>query len=71
MSDYRELIFIESRGFPPPPETLAARLLHACSVDDEDIWEALGITEMNERELEDAVYQLQSLGWDFFYGVRQ
>lgn len=71
MSDERELIFVESHGKPPPPETLAAKLLHACSVEDERIWDSLGIREMNECELEDAVAQLQRLGWDFFYGVRQ
>jgi hypothetical protein len=71
MSAERELIFVESRGRPPRPETLAAKLLHACSVDDEDIWDSLGIREMDERELEEAVAQLRRLGWDFFYGVRQ
>ena len=65
------LIFVESRGLPPPPETLAARLLHACSVDDEDIWDALGLREINERELKDAVALLNGLGWEFHYGAVQ
>ena len=71
MSDERELIFVESHGKPPPPETLAARLLHACSVDDEEIWDALGLREINEGELKDAVALLNSLGWEFHYGAVQ
>ncbi len=67
----RELVFIESIGRPPPPETMAARLLHAMSVDDEDIWDELGMREMRESDLEDAVALLQRLGWDIHYRVLQ
>ena len=71
MTDQVALIFVESRGLPPPPETLAARLLHACSVDDEDLWRSLGLDGISERELERAVYMLRRLGWEFYYEVRQ
>ena len=71
MNDQVAPIFVESRGLPPPPETLAARLLHACSVDDEDIWDALGLREINEEDLKDAVATLNSLGWQFHYGAVQ
>ena len=71
MTDQVALIFVQSSGFPPPPETLAARLLHACSVDDEDIWDALGLRKINEEELKDAVALLNSLGWQFHYGAVQ
>lgn len=71
MNDQVALIFVQSTGLPPPPETLAARLLHACSVDDEDIWDALGLREINESELKDAVALLNRLGWEFHYGAVQ
>lgn len=67
----RELIFIESTGRMPPRGTLAARLLEACSVDDEDAWGSLGMAGLDEQDLEDAVTTLRSLGWDFFYGALQ
>lgn len=67
MNDERRLIFVPSTGRPPAPGTLAAALLYACSVEDEGVWDALGIREMSERDLEAAVETLRSLGWDFHY----
>lgn len=67
MNDERRLIFVPSSGLPPPPGTLAAALLYASSVDDERVWDALGIREMSERDLEDAVAALRSLGLGFYY----
>lgn len=71
MSDERELIFVESHGKPPPPETIEAKLLHACSVDDEELWRSLGLDGISERELERAVYMLRRLGWEFYYEAKQ
>ena len=70
MSDC-ELVFVDSHGDPPPVGSFAEKLLRACSVDDETIWDQLGMREMNESELVDAVAQLRALGWDFLYVVRQ
>lgn len=67
----RELFFAGQSGAPPPRDTLAARLLEASSVDDESAWESLGMGEISEAALEDAVSHLQRLGWGFYYEARQ
>lgn len=71
MNDERRLIFVPSSGLPPPPGTLAAALLYASSVDDEAVWDQLGIREMSETDLEDAVATLRGLGWGFYYASVQ
>lgn len=63
MSDTRTLIFEPSQGVRPDPESIAGQLFRVCCDADQETLSALCAVPMSD--LEEAIGELQSLGWQF------